>query len=88
MLLVSRIHDLRHSYCSQLSASGVDLNLIRVWAGHTDFKVTLRYAHLQPLDHAARAAVLDGAPATAPEAADEAENGDRAISVPYGKTRV
>lgn len=55
-----RVHDLRHSYCSQLSAAGVDLNLIRTWAGHVDFKTTLRYAHLQPLDHASKASVLDG----------------------------
>lgn len=43
-----RVHDLRHTFCSQLAASGVPLVLIQQWAGHRDIQTTMRYAHLPP----------------------------------------
>jgi integrase len=49
-----RYHDLRHTFCSRLAASGVPLLQIQQLAGHSDFKTTLRYAHLSP-DHRQRA---------------------------------
>lgn len=39
-------HVLRHSYASQLVLKGVPIALIQKLLGHTDIKVTMRYAHL------------------------------------------
>ena len=41
-----RIHDLRHSYASQLASAGVGLHTIGRLLGHTQAQTTLRYAHL------------------------------------------
>jgi len=49
-----RFHDLRHTFASHLAMSGVDLNTIREIMRHTDFKTTLRYAHLSK-DHKTQA---------------------------------
>ena len=41
-----RIHDLRHSFASQLASGGASLPLIGSLLGHTNPATTARYAHL------------------------------------------
>ncbi|MEM6819881.1 MAG: tyrosine-type recombinase/integrase [Pseudomonadota bacterium] len=40
------LHVLRHSFASQLAMKGVPIAVIQQLLGHTDIKVTMRYAHL------------------------------------------
>lgn len=41
-----RFHDLRHSCATLLQANNVPLEKIKEWLGHSDIKVTERYAHM------------------------------------------
>jgi integrase len=50
-----RIHDLRHSFASQLASGGASLPLIGALLGHSNPVTTARYAHLY--DDPQRAAV-------------------------------
>jgi integrase len=61
-----RIHDLRHSFASQLASAGVGLHTIGALLGHSNPATTHRYAHLfdDPLRAATEkvGAIISGAP--------------------------
>ncbi len=54
-----RIHDMRHSFASQLVMAGVPLTAVQELLGHSDIKMTMRYAHLAPGAKSDYVAVLD-----------------------------
>jgi hypothetical protein len=41
-------HVLRHSFASQLVMAGVPIPAVQKLLGHTDIRLTMRYAHLSP----------------------------------------
>ena len=43
-----RIHDMKHTFVSNLFMAGVDSRAIQELAGHRDIRTTMKYAHLAP----------------------------------------
>ncbi len=44
----NRLHDLRHTFGTQMAAQGVPMRTLQEWMGHRDFKTTLIYADYAP----------------------------------------
>jgi integrase len=65
-----RVHDLRHSFASQLASGGASLPLIGALLGHSQPATTARYAHLYQDPQRAAVekigAIFSGAPAVEP----------------------
>ena len=57
-----RWNDLRHTFGSRLAQAGVPLQDIMVLMGHSNFQVTLRYAHLAPSNLRDAVKALDAVP--------------------------
>jgi len=55
-----RLHDLRHSFASQLAMHGVPIQTIQGLLGHEDPRMTARYSHLSPEHLAASIDALKG----------------------------
>jgi site-specific recombinase XerD len=52
------IHVLRHTFASHFMMNGGNILVLQRILGHTDIKVTMRYAHFAP-DHLAEAMLLN-----------------------------
>ena len=44
------LHCLRHTCASRLVQNGVQLQVVKEWMGHRSFQMTLRYAHILPIN--------------------------------------
>ncbi len=52
------IHTWRHTCASRLVQAGVPIQVVQVWLGHKSLSMTLRYAHLAPINLVAAANTL------------------------------
>jgi integrase len=64
------MHDLRHTFASHARMNGVDLHMLQKRLGHSDPRMTDRYAHLSQTFLLDAARKLDGVPSLTPAAAE------------------
>ena len=53
------LHTWRHTCASRLVQASVPIQVVQQWLGHKSIQVTLRYAHLAPINMLSAAATLD-----------------------------
>jgi integrase len=73
-LVDAGFHDLRHTFATQLAASGQPLRTIQEFLGHADSKTTQIYAHYAPSAHEVEmvnSAFAEEAPKVERRASDE-----------------
>ncbi len=53
------LHQLRHTFCSALAATGAPPKAIQELAGHQNLSTTMRYMHLSPASRESAIGLLD-----------------------------
>lgn len=68
-------HTMRHSFASHLAIRGASIKVIQELLGHSDIKVTMRYAHLSPAARGHAVELLGPSKSTLTAQADQGPQG-------------